>query len=118
MSNDNKDFAVSAVGQVGLPLGAMPVSKKPSYLITLEGTGAKPKNLRFITLDKPELLQGFVQVKGVYLDESEDEILNNVSGTLTSIKKELVLEMMFPWHKICSIRSLVYSAIKNQTLVR
>ena len=124
MSGD-KDFAVNAVGQIGgagaiqaTGLGGSQISRKPSYLLTLEPSGAKGKVQRFITLDKPDLLQGFVQVKGVYLNESEDEIINNVSTILTSIKKELVLEVMLPWHRICSIRSLVFNAIKNQTLIR
>lgn len=120
-----KDFSVGAVGQGSLPgaiqataLGGSPISKKPSYLVTLEASGAKGKVQRFIAIDKPEFLQGCVQVKGVYLDESEDAIINNVSGILTSIKKELVLEVIFPWHRICSIRSLVFNAVKTQTLVR
>jgi hypothetical protein len=124
---NEKDFAVNAVGQFGgsVPgaiqatnLGGSPISKKPSYLLTLLSTGAKTKELRFIAIDKPEFLPNCVQVKGVYLDESEDKIINNVSGILTSIKKELVLEMTFPWHRICSIRSLVFNAVKTQTLVR
>ena len=120
-----KDFAVGAVGQTisgavqAGNLGGSPISKKPSYLITLEPPASKAKKMtRFITIDKPDLLNGFVQAKGVFVEESEDQIINNLSEVLTSIKKELVLEMMFPWHKICSIRSLVFSAIKTQSLVR
>lgn len=120
-----KDFSVGVIGQGGLPgaiqataLGGSPISKKPSYLVTLKSNTANFKFERFVALDKPEFLQDCVQVKGVYLDDTEDEIINNVSGILTSIKKELVLEMIFPWHRICSIRSLVFNAVKTQTLVR
>lgn len=130
--SDKKDYTVTMVGQaipqvapVNLPgaiqataLGGSPISKKPSYLVTLMATGAKVKEMRFIAIDKPEFLPNCVQVKGVYLDDSEEKIINNVSGILTSIKKELVLEMTFPWHRICSIRSLVFNAVKSQTLVR
>lgn len=111
-----KDFTVSPVGT--LTNSGSAISKKPSYLITLNGIGAKAGVQRFITLDKPDMLDGFIQAKGVYLDETEDEIINNLSGVLTSIKKELVLEVMFPWHRICSIRNLVFNAVKTQTLVR
>lgn len=121
-----KDFAINAVGQMGsagaLVAGGLPgsaISKKPSYLVTMEDTSGKTKVLkRFITVDKPDLLQGFVQAKGFFSDAEEDEIINNLSGILTSTKKELICEIMFPWHKICSIRSLVFNAIKSQTLVK
>src|SRR5574338_679820 len=89
-----------------LPTGA-PVAKKPAYLITLEDTTGKTKSLkRFITLDKPELLNGFVQVKGLFSEESEDEISKKFNEILTSAPKDLFLEVLFPWHKICSVRSL------------
>ena len=93
-----------------LPTGA-PVAKKPAYLITLEDTTGKTKSLkRFITLDKPELLNGFVQVKGLFSEESEDEISKKFNEILTSAAKDLFLEVLFPWHKICSVRSLVFRA--------
>lgn len=116
MSGD-KDFAVNAVGGPGA-FGGSPITKKPSYLVVLEPSNTKQKAQYFITLDKPDLLQGFIQVKGVYLDDKEEDIINNVSDILTSIKKELVLEVMLPWHRIRSIRSLVFNAIKSQTFVR
>lgn len=120
-----KDFSIGAVGQNVVPgaiqataLGGSPISKKPSYLITLYSSLGKNKVQRFVAIDKPEFLPGCVQVKGVYLDESEETIINNVSNILTSIKKELVLEVTFPWHRVDSIRSLVFNAVKTQTLTR
>lgn len=124
---NEKDFTVGTVGHMedkvpgairATALGGSPISKKPSYLITFEPTGAKAKVLRFVAIDKPDCQPGYVQAKGVFVEEKEDEIINNVSGILTSIKKELVLEVMFPWHRICSIRSLVFNAVKTQTLPR
>lgn len=107
MSND---IAVSVSNRV--PSGGQMVSK-PSYLITLEQNIGKNKNIKyFITLDKPELLNGFVQTKGIFIDNdmSESDVITNFCEVLTSSKKELFLEMLFPWHKICSIRSLVFKA--------
>ena len=93
-----------------LPTGA-PVVRKTAYLVTLEDTSGKTKTLkRFISLDKPELLNGFVQTKGIFSEESEDEITKKFNDLLTNAPKELYLEMLFPWHKICSIRSLVFRA--------
>lgn len=95
-----------AVGVTALPpVGGL--RQKPSYLITLE-TNKSVK--RFITTDKPEIQNGFVQVKGVYSDEDEDDIVQKYNELLTNSPKELILEMMFPLQKIASIRSLVFKA--------
>ena len=113
MSND-KDFTVNAVGSLA---NTVQVSKKPSYLITLD-LGKTKKNTYFVSIDKPDFLDGFVQVKGFFSDDEEADIINNISNLLTSLKKELICEMMFPWHKICSVRSLVFNAVKIQTYVK
>jgi hypothetical protein len=99
-----------AISSVGIPI-VSPVSKKPPYLILLKSIDEKSKVLeKFISTDKPEILQGFVQVKGFFSMESEDEITKNFGGLLTSAKKELYIEVMFPWHRVGSIRSLVFKA--------
>lgn len=122
----SKDIAVGAVGvnKEGLvaagtlQLGA-PISKKPCYLITLQDAAKNNMVLtRFIALDKPDQSEGFIQVKGIFLEIAEEEIINNFYDVLTSIKKELILEMWFPWHRIHSVRSLVFNAIKAQTVTR
>ena len=78
----------------------------------------KSKGLqKFISLDKPELLNGFIQVKGIYCDHSEDEIIKNFTEILATSPKELILEMLFPLHRINSIRSLVFNAVKSVTNV-
>lgn len=104
------DIAVGISNRV--PIGSA-ISNKPSYLVSLEEITGKTKTTRyFITTDRPEHLNGFIQVKGIFVDSSitEEEIIKNFTDILTSAKKELILEMMFPWHKICSIRSLVFKA--------
>lgn len=109
-----KDFAV---GTVSIPQAGA-ISKKPSYLVTLEGVSSNKKMARFITLDKPELLTGFIQVKGVFSDLSEDEIIADFISILASTAKESFLDMMFPTQKVCSIRSLVFNANKLPTIVK
>lgn len=96
---------------------AAPQLKKPPYLITLDnGLIGKTQNYqRFISLDKPESLNGFVQVKGIFCDKSEEEIIKTFHDILTTSPKELTLEMMFPLHRIHSIRSLVFNAVKMTT---
>jgi len=100
------DIAISAVGVT--PVG-LTITKKPSYLIVLEDTTTKNKSIkRIITIDKPEFLNGFIQVKGVFTDSPEEEIIKDFSNILTSIPKDLILELIVPWHKISYIRSLVF----------
>ena len=99
-----------AVGSVGIP-AVSPGNKKPPYLTLLDLPGSKGKNCeKFISIDKPELLSGFIQAKGFFCADSEDDIMKNISELLTTTKKELYVEMMFPAHRIISIKNLVFKA--------
>ena len=107
MSND---ISINVSNRI--PNGSKIISK-PSYLITLDQNLGKNKGIKyFITLDKPELLNGFIQAKGLFIgdDMSESDIIINFNTILTSTKKDLILEMLFPLHKICSMRSLAFKA--------
>jgi hypothetical protein len=97
-----------AIGTVGLPVGSQ-INKKPSYLILLEGAG-KTSKVKFITLDKPELLNNFVQVKGFYSDLSEEVIYKDYQNLILSVDRDSIMEILFPVHKILSMRSLVFKA--------
>lgn len=107
------------LGSNALTQQSAPTLKKPPFLITLDdGMTGKTRNFqRFISLDKPQSENGFVQVKGIFCDKEEDEIIKNFSDILTSTPKELYLEMMFPLHRIYSIRSLVFNAVKTPTTI-
>ncbi len=130
----DKDFAVGAVGvdknnqgvpsgavyAGGLPAGSI-ISKKPHYLIMLDGgTTAKGKNSvqLFVAIDKPDLLQGFVQVKGFYCDASKDDIIANFTELSRTVAKEELVEVLLPSHRIHEIRSLVFSAHKPSSIPR
>jgi hypothetical protein len=102
MSND------IALGVIGVP-NVSTVSKKPSYLILLDNKSKSP--IKFITLDRPAFINvGFLEAKGIFSDESEEDIIKNFSTLLTNVEKDLILEMMFTQHRILSIRSLVFKA--------
>jgi hypothetical protein len=104
-----KDFAV---GTVSIPtVGA--VSRKPCYLVVLSASGKKTEN--FVSLDKPDLLNGFIQTKGFFTDLSEDDLVTRFAEVVASTPKETFLDMMFPWHRVQSIRSLVFNAVKPTT---
>ena len=107
------------LGPNSLTGAVAPTLKKPPFLITLEdGVTGKTRNFqRFISLDKPQSENGFVQVKGIFCDKEQEEIIKNFTDILTGTSKELYLEMMFPLHRIYDIRSLVFNAVKNPTTI-
>lgn len=101
-----------AVFAGGVPVGSA-VSKKPCYLLTLEDNSGKSKTLvRFIAIDNPVYQGYFVQVKGVFTDCKEDDIVKRFAEIVQNTSKELQLEISFPVHRVCSIRSLVFNAVK------
>lgn len=97
---------------MGIPMvGAQ--QRKPAYLLKLIPTDKRKKEELFISLDKPTIFDGFVEVKGIFVDnKSEQDVIENYFSILTSTDKELISEMMFPWHRICSVRNLVFRAKK------
>lgn len=98
------DVAITPVGVV-----TYQIPKKPCYLITLD---AGKKTLeKFIAIEAPELLSGFVQTKGFFCnDKLEEDILKNINEILTATPKDLYVEMLFPQHRVTSIRNLIYRA--------
>lgn len=111
-----KDFAISVTSAPAIGT----ISRKPSYLVTLDDstTGKGTRTRRFITIDKPDMQNGFILVKGAYSDLSEKEIVSTFTEILSSTPREDLLDMMFPAQKIFSIRSLVFNANKPATLVK
>jgi hypothetical protein len=104
-----------AIGPGNLPTGA-PILKKPPYLITLEKRGTKgTATEKFISLDKPEMQFSFVQVKGFYCDKDEEDIVKGFAAIVAETPKDMIVEMMFPSHRVVSIRSLVFNAVKAIT---
>ena len=108
-----KDFAVSSVGIPSVGKMAM----KPCYLVTLTNPAGK-KPIHFIAIDKPDLLNGFIQAKGIFSEVSEEELVKSFTEIVTSAPLESRLDMMFPWHRVQCIRSLVFNANKPTTLIK
>jgi len=114
-----KDFMV---GVTGIP-SVGHITKKPCYLLSLDNKEAPTKRSKnnvvyFIAIDKPDLLDNFVHVKGIYSSCDEDEIVKKFSEIVAGTPKENIMDMMFPAYRIISIRSLVFNANKPATLIR
>jgi hypothetical protein len=85
------------------------LNNKPCYLITLQSD--EKKGVRhFIAIDKYELLNGFIEVKGFYTHHKYDEIISDYEQIITSARKELIINVLFPAHKINELRSLIFKA--------
>lgn len=110
-----KDFAVGAVGlpQVGK------IANKPRYLVSLtDGLGKTKAVIHFIAMDKPDLQLGFIAVKGIYSDGSEEEISASFVDIINNTLKEAILDLLLPVHRVICIKSLVFNANKPSTLVK
>lgn len=97
---------------IGLSVVGIPnvggVSKKPPHLV--EMTEGKNK-IYFLSLDKPELLLGFIQVKGCFVSSTEIEVaLKDIVTFITQISKENIFEMLLPSHRVLSIKNLLFKA--------
>lgn len=108
------------LGPNSLLAAQAPSLRKPVYLITLDdGIVGKNRNFqRFISLDKPRAENGIIEVKGIFSDKEEEEIIKTFFDILTGTPKELQLEMIFPLQRVYSIRSLVFNAVKAVTPVQ
>ncbi len=95
-----------AIGMSTRNLNSPPVSLKPSYLIYLND---KNNNL-FVALDKLDMQSNCVLVKGFFCSESENIISSGFNEIINSVKKENIVEIYFPWHKINKIKNLVFKS--------
>jgi hypothetical protein len=92
------------VGTVGVQAQST-IAIKPTYLVYL----IAKKMEKFISLDKPELLQGFIQMKGFFTTAGDDE-LKDISLILSETKKENYVEILVPSHRVYLIKNLYYKA--------
>lgn len=94
-----------AINPVGAPNIAA-LTKKPPHLVSV--ADGKLKQL-FLSLDKPELLDGFIQVKGFFVSESDSPNKEYVS-LLSSTPKESYVEILLPIHRVLCIQNLMFKA--------
>ena len=91
-----------------------PTLKKPVYLVAIvDGSGKTAAVTNFIATDKPGLEMSFVSVRGIFTDESEEDVVRNFADIVNRTPKEQIVEMMFPVHRVKYIRSLVFNAVKT-----
>lgn len=113
-----------AIGTANFPTSGAPKLTKPAYLIVMTDLEYSAKSVTkvesyFIALDRPSSDNSFISVKGLHVkDYTEEEIIKGFTDIVTSAPKESVVEMMFPTHRVKSIRSLVFNAVKPIVITR
>jgi len=107
MSND------LAISNVSYKPSAPPVYKNTPYIVLLAPTEPKSKsNTKFITTGKLDIVPGFIQVRGFFVELEDQEINSNYNDIISSVDKEKIVEIYFPNHRVISIRSLIYKAVR------
>lgn len=122
MSND------IGVGVVSMPaVGAL--NAKPAYLVCFD------EFTFFLSIDKPDLLNGFIGAKGFFVSGLPDQFVDsdmpntsdlqnncnqeiadekyisqNYKEIITQASKDEYEEVLIPWHTIKKIKSLAYKA--------
>ena len=96
-----------AIGPVGLPnVGGL--IKKPPHLVEL--TEGKTK-INFLSLDRPDLLSDYIQVRGCMVDSKDLEALSkDLVNFVSSIPKDSIVECLYPSHRVLSIKNLYFKA--------
>jgi hypothetical protein len=95
-----------AIGPVGIPNTAA-LAKKPPHLVSLSDG---KKTQLFLSLDKPESLNGFIQVKGFYVERAEEDISKDYLSLMSLTSKDAYVEMYFPIQRVLSIKNLMFKA--------
>jgi len=89
------------------------ISTKPAHLVSVAMSGGKIKKM-FIALERPVLEISHIQTKGFFVENTEENILENWTEIVKNTDKALHTEMYFPWHSVIYIRNLVYNANKSK----
>lgn len=107
---------MSEHGYIPIPAPGV-ISKKPPHLVTVASTG-KGRPTLFVSLDRPELLTGFIQVKGFYTSLPEEEVIGNYVEVISSTSKDNIIDLLLPTHMVLCIRNIVFNAQKPTTAVK
>ena len=84
-----------------------PKITKPIYLVTLRK--GRMGEL-FLSLDKPIILNNFIEVKGFFVTEKESVVKENYIELVQKVDKAKMMDMLFPIHRVNSVQNLIFRA--------
>jgi hypothetical protein len=100
------------VGVTGLPRGNHnPSNLKPAHLVYV----IHNKKIRYLlTLDKPTMEVPYLLAKGYFIEKTEEEIHASFNEILATEKKESMIEIYLPWHRVFQVKSLIFKSSQKK----
>jgi hypothetical protein len=106
------------VGVTGLPRGNHnPSNLKPAHLVYVVDNYDKRDNLKIrylLTLDKPTMEVPYLLAKGYFIEKTEEEIHASFNEILATEKKESMIEIYLPWHRVFQVKSLIFKSSQKK----
>lgn len=90
------------------------VRQQPTYLVAME-KGATGKTIKQFIATKMDVGTGnFAKFIGFYVDANEDDIATNYQELVAKADAEAFVEILVPYSRVATIRSLSYRHKKQQ----
>lgn len=80
----------------------------PVYAVELTGSGSKGTKIFFIASKLEVDATTFVKCIGTYFTGTEEALSKNYNEILSAPDKSGFIEVMFPWHRVLSIKNLIF----------
>jgi hypothetical protein len=93
------------IQQVSIPSDNITIRRQPTYLVSF--TDSTKKNSYFVAT-KYEEGTSCAKLTGFSIDLDETKIVAGYDDIIKGTDKENFVEMFVPWHRIKSVRSLVF----------
>jgi hypothetical protein len=93
------------IQQVAVPTDNVAIRRPPTYLISILGD---KKSDQLFVATKYEDGAHCAKLTGFYSSESEAKIITDYDEIIKATPKQEFVEMMIPWGRVKSVRSLIF----------
>lgn len=98
------DIAINPAASGDYSAGRIIGKTTPTYLVSLEDG----KKTKYFIATKYDENGNYAKCVGFYSNIAEDNIISSYEEIVKTTEKTSFTEMLFPWSRIVSVRSLVY----------
>jgi hypothetical protein len=85
-----------------------PQRTTPTYLVILNNGKPKEADSYFIAIKRDDAISTCAKFVGFFSNKPEREIKSSYDQIIKETDITDIIEIEFPWNKICSVQSLVY----------
>lgn len=85
--------------------GRGPAKIVPIYLVTIE---SGKKETLFVATKFEDILGPCAKFTGFFTAETSEKVIESYQSVIESTTKDKYVEIMFPWSRVVSIRSLIF----------